>query len=169
MLLLEKWMTEPAYQRVFKHTADVLEDYLCYFLISLSAVALSVRFLSSMGTGEVVCILAGVQSSHSNSTAEPLAGLPPGSTLALVNYANFNQDCVDRALTGFMQFLPFLLLLQAVAVILLEKMLMKIPRVAGKIERFYGIIVEESLFGKDPDVVEDVCDDKTNSEAISRR
>ena len=55
------------------------------------------------------------------------------------------------------------------AVILLEKMLMKIPRVAGKIERFYGIIVEESLFGKDPDVVEDVCDDKTNSEAISRR
>ena len=46
---------------------------------------------------------------------------------------------------------------------------MKFPRVAGKIERFYGSIVEESLFGKDPDVAEDVCDDKANSEAISRR
>ena len=28
--------------------------------------------------------------------------------------------------------------------------------VRGEVERFYGIIVEESLFGKDPDVAEDV-------------
>ena len=40
---------------------------------------------------------------------------------------------------------------------------------AGKIERFYGSIVEEALFGKDPDVAEDVMDDKANAEAISRR
>ena len=68
-----------------------------------------------------------------------------------------------------MQYLPFILLLQAATVILVEKMLMKVPRVSGKIERFYGTIVEESLFGKDPDVAEDVCDNKANSEAIARR
>ena len=80
----------------------------------------------------------------------------------MVNYANFNQACVDTAMTPFMQYLPFILLLQAVSVIMIEKMLMKFPRVAGKIERFYGSIVEEALFGKDPDVAEDVMDDKAN-------
>ena len=48
-------------------------------------------------------------------------------------------------------------------------MLFKIPRVSGKIERFYGAIVEESLYGKDPDLAEDVWDSKANSEAISRQ
>ena len=86
----------------------------------------------------------------------------------MVNYANFNQRCVDEAMTPFMQYLPFIMLLQAVAIIMIEKMLMKFPRVAGKIERFYGSIVEEALFGKDPDVAEDVMDDKANAEAISR-
>ena len=33
---------------------------------------------------------------------------------------------------------------------------MKFPRISGKIERFYGTIVEDAMFGKDPDVAEDV-------------
>lgn len=87
----------------------------------------------------------------------------------MVNFANFHQSCIDTALTPFMQYLPFILLLQAVVIILIEKLLMKFPRVAGKIERFYNTIVEEALFGKDPDVAEDVQDDKCNVEAIARR
>ena len=42
-------------------------------------------------------------------------------------------------------------------------------RIAQKVERFYKNIVEESLFGKDPDVAEDMTDPKTSTEAISRR
>jgi len=38
-----------------------------------------------------------------------------------------------------------------------------------QVERFYKNIVEESLFGKDPDVAEDMTDPKTSTEAISRR
>ena len=87
----------------------------------------------------------------------------------MVNFANFHQDCIDSSLTPFMQYLPFVMLLQAVLIILLEKLLMKFPRVSGKIERFYGTIVEEALFGKDPDVAEDVQDDKCNVELIARR
>ena len=104
---------------------------------------------------------------------------------------NLGQGCAEVALTLFMQYLPFVFLLQAVpiiniiitivilmisvflpqaaAIILIEKMLFKIPRVSGKIERFYGAIVEESLYGKDPDLAEDVWDSKANSEAISRQ
>ena len=92
-----------------------------------------------------------------------------GAFTTLVNYANFHPTCTGAALTMFLQYLPFILLLQAIAIILAEKMLMKFPRVSGKIERFYGAIVEESLFGKDPDVAEDVADSRANSEAISRQ
>ena len=44
---------------MFKHTADVVEDYICYFLTAVGAIALSVRFLSSLGTGDLSCIIAG--------------------------------------------------------------------------------------------------------------
>ena len=53
--------------------------------------------------------------------------------------------------------------------VIVEKFTFKIPRIAQKVERFYKNIVEESLFGKDPDVAEDVTDPKTSTEAISRR
>ena len=59
--LAKKWITEPTYQKVFKHTADVVEDYFCYVLVALGAIALSVRFLSSMGSGEAICIVQGVK------------------------------------------------------------------------------------------------------------
>lgn len=164
--IAKKWLSEPAYSKVFKHTFDVIEDYLCYLLTGIGSIALAVRFLTSLGSGEVVCILKGV--SH-NASEGSLSPYPSGTANALVAYANFHQGCSDSALTIFMQYLPFILLMQAVWIILLEKMLTKWPRVNGKIERFYGAIVEESLFGKDPDVAEDVRDDKANTEAISRR
>ena len=57
--IAKKWLSEPAYTKVFKHTADVIEDYLCYFLTAVGAIALSIRFLSSLGTGDLSCIVAG--------------------------------------------------------------------------------------------------------------
>lgn len=106
---------------------------------------------------------------HNTSQDEDLGPYPSGSTNQLVTYANHNKACSEAALTEFLQYLPFVLLLQAVAIILVEKMLTKFPRISGKIERFYGAVVEDSLFGKDPDVAEDVLDNKANSEAISRQ
>ena len=109
--LAKKWISEPTYSKVFKHTADVVEDYLCYLLVALGAVALSVRFLSSMGSGEAICLLTGLR--HTNGTRlVDLGPYPSGATLSIVNYANFNQRCVDAAMTAFMQYLPFILFLQ---------------------------------------------------------
>ena len=87
----------------------------------------------------------------------------------MVNYANFNQKCTNATVTQFIQYLGFLLLVQAVIIILIEKALIKLPGVSGNIERFYGTIVEDALFGKDPDAAEDVMDVKANTEAISRQ
>lgn len=57
--IAKKWLAEPAYTKVFKHTADVIEDYLCYSLTAIGAIALSVRFLTSLGTGDLTCIIVG--------------------------------------------------------------------------------------------------------------
>ena len=89
--------------------------------------------------------------------------------MSMVNYANYNQSCADASLTWFMQHLGFFLLVEALIIILIEKMLIKLPRISGKIERFYKTIVEDALFGKDTDAIEDVTDWKANSEAISRK
>ena len=53
--------------------------------------------------------------------------------------------------------------------ICIEKMLLKIPKLYGSIERFYGTIVKESLFGKDTDVAEDVSDYKCDVDIITWR
>ena len=54
----------------------------------------------------------------------------------------------------FMEYLPYIMLLQTLVLVVIEKFTFKIPRIAQKVERFYKNIVEESLFGKDPDVAE---------------
>ena len=51
----------------------------------------------------------------------------------------------------------------------MEKFTLKIPRIAQRMERFYTNIVQEPLFGKDPDVTEDMIDPKTSTEATSRQ
>ena len=55
----KRWLAEPTYSKVFKHTCDVIEDYLCYGLTTIGSIALAVRFLTSLGSGEVVCIIQG--------------------------------------------------------------------------------------------------------------
>ena len=49
----KSWLVDPAWQKVFKHTLDVLEDYICYILITTGALALSVRLLTTLSTGDL--------------------------------------------------------------------------------------------------------------------
>ena len=51
--------------------------------------------------------------SSTNESSKDLGPYPSGATISMVGYANFHQDCIDAALTPFMQYLPFLMLLQA--------------------------------------------------------
>lgn len=53
------WLADPAWQKVFKHTFDVLEDYIAYVLVAVGTISLSVRFLTTMGSGDLVCIIIG--------------------------------------------------------------------------------------------------------------
>ena len=51
------WLSEPRYAAAFKLTSDVFKDYLCNLLVGIGSLVLAVNFLSSMGTGPVICML----------------------------------------------------------------------------------------------------------------
>ena len=94
---------------------------------------------------------------------------PIGGSLGMLAYAQNDEGCIRAVLNYFMDYLPFILLLQSLALIVVEKFTFRLPRVAQKVERFHKNIVEDSLFGNGPDVAEDMTDPKTSTEVISRR
>jgi hypothetical protein len=163
----KSWLMDPAWQKVFKHTIDVIEDYVSYVLITVGAVSLSVKLLTTLSSGDVVCMIVGVRNNH--TLEKNLGPYPSGGTAGMLNYAQTDPLCIREVLSEFMEYLPYILLLETLFLVMIEKGSFKIPRIAQKVERFYKNIVEESLFGKDPDVIEDMTDPKTSTEAISRQ
>ncbi len=159
------WLADPAWQKVFKHTCDVFEDYISYALVTVGAISLSVRLLTTLGSGDLVCIIVGVR----NATSENLGPYTRFGTSSLVSYAQTSDVCIRQVFSVFMEYVPYIMLIQTLLLIVVEKASLKMPKVAQKVERFYKNIVEESLFGKDPDAAEDMTDPKTSIEAISRQ
>ena len=47
------WLLAPPWQRVFKHTLDVAQDYAAATMVAVGAVALSVRLLTTLGSGDL--------------------------------------------------------------------------------------------------------------------
>lgn len=50
----KSWLADPPWQKVFKHTFDVIEDYVNYILVAIGGIALSVRLLTTLSTGDLV-------------------------------------------------------------------------------------------------------------------
>lgn len=149
-----------------------MEDYVSYSLIALGAMVLSVKLVTTLSSGDLVCMIVGVEMEGGNTSAVTkgtLGPYPSGGTVSMISYAQTNQGCINSFYTPFEEYLPFMMLMQILILIVVEKFSLKIPRIAQKIERFYKNIVEESLFGRDPDVAEDLTDPKNSSEAISRQ
>ena len=162
--IARSWLLDPVWQKVFKHTFDILKDYVSYALVAVGAITLSVRLLTTLSSGDLVCIIIGVK----NATEADLGPYPSGGTLGMLNYASTDPLCIRAVFSYFMEYMPYIILLQTLVLIVVEKFSFKIPKVFQKVERFYTNIVEESLFGKDPDVAEDMTDPKSRTDAISR-
>ena len=130
--------------QVFKHTFDVVEDYVTYILITIGAIALSIRLLTTLGTGDVQCFLLMVNASAYNGT-EDLGPYPSGGTLGFVNYAQVSQSCSVAVFNKFWDYLPYIMLLQTLFLVVVEKFTFKIPRIAQKVERFYRYVSASTL------------------------
>ena len=110
---------------------------------------------------------AGIQ--YNGTTTLGIDPYPGGGTLGMLGYAQNDEGCIRSILSPFMDYLPFVLLMQALTLIIVEKFTFRLPRISQNVERFYAKIVEDLLFGNGPDVAEDLTDPKTSTEAIARR
>ncbi len=137
--MAKSWLLDPAWQKVFKHTSDVLEDYVSYALVAVGAICLSVRLLTTLGTGDLVCIAIGVEVSG-NKTIN-LGPYPSGGTVAMVNYAQREEPCIREVFTIYMEYLPYIMLLQTLLLVVTEKFTFRLPRIAQRVERFYKVSV----------------------------
>ena len=114
----------------------------------------------------LVNLFVGVQYNGTSSSLG-IDPYPSGGTLGMLGYAQNDYQCIRGILTYFMDYLPFILLLQSISLIVIEKFTFRIPRIGQIVERFHKNIVEDSLFGNGPDVAEDMTDPKTSTEVIS--
>ena len=83
-----------------------------------------------------------------------LSPYPSGAAISMVNYAQMNYECIRKVYTLFAEYLPYVMLIQTVALLIVEKFTFKFPKITQTIERFYTNIVQDSLLGKDPDIAE---------------
>ena len=127
------------------------------------------RILTTLGIGDVTCVILAVEVNGNMTAANTLGPYISGGAFGMINYANTESNCIKAVFTTFVEYLPYILLLQTLVLVVCVKFTFRILRIAQRVERFYKNIVEESLFGKDPDVAEDMYDATTSLEAISRR
>ena len=102
---------------------------------------LSVRLLTTLGTGDLTCIILAVEV-NGNKTINDLGPYPSGGTLGLLNFANTESKCIKAVFNPFMEYLPYIMLLQTLLLVMTEKFTFRIPRIAQPVERFYKNIGE---------------------------
>ena len=165
----KEWLSDPPWNRVFKNSFDVLEDQVNKGLVALAAIALAVRFLANLPSGDLLCIVVAVNGSlNFDSLAGPFHA-------SLASYAAQDPACHDAVfyspylkVTGFVMYGPVIIMLQAILLIGVEKLWIIFPRLSQKLERFYKSVVDEALLGKDPDVAEDFTGGAISMEKIVR-
>ena len=122
----KSWLIDPPWQKVFKHTFDVLEDYVSYILIAVGTIALSVRLLTTLGSGDLVCVIVGVQHNGTTGATSGLGPYTAGGTLAMVGYAQTDPSCIRAVFTPYLEYLPYIILLQSLVLVIVEKFTFKV-------------------------------------------
>ena len=85
----KEWLSDPPWSRVFKNSFDVVEDQVNKGLVALAAIALAVRFLANLPSGDLLCIVVAVNGSLSfDSLAGPFHA-------SLSSYAAQDPACHD--------------------------------------------------------------------------
>ena len=171
------WLHDPPWNKLFKNSFDVVEDQINKALLALATIGLAVRFLANLPTGDLLCIVLGVQPG-ANGTFPDLKTMAGPAHASLAAYAAQDPDCHESVFKNdpnlhpgsaeFIQYSPVILMIQVIFLIATEKIWMIFPRLSQKLERFYKNVVEEALLGKDPDVAEDFAGGKISIDKVVR-
>jgi hypothetical protein len=76
---------------VFKHTFDVMQDYLANVLVAVGAIALSVRMLTSFSSGDLACFIIGITDAVEAGKLLPYVD----TAFGLMNYAQTDHRCIS--------------------------------------------------------------------------
>ena len=129
-------LSDPVWTKVFRNTCDAVEEQLNKLLISVATIGLGVRFVSSIASGDLLCIVNSINNTQAAQDEgyrfDKLSG-PAHASLAA--FASHDPACHSKVfdvkshddanmylnLTGFMKYGPVFLILQAISLILIEK------------------------------------------------
>lgn len=171
------WLHDPPWNKLFKNSFDVVEDQINKALLALATIGLAVRFLANLPTGDLLCIVVGLEQSE-NGTFPDIKTMAGPAHATLAAYAAQDPDCHESVFKNdpnlhpgsaeFIQYSPVILMIQVIFLIATEKIWMIFPRLSQKLERFYKNVVEEALLGKDPDVAEDFAGGKISIDKVVR-
>ncbi len=103
----------------------------------MGTICLSVRLLSTLGTGDLLCVLVAVE--VNGTRVVDLGPYPSGGTLGALSYASTEEQCIRAVFSVFLEYLPYIMLLQTLILVVVEKFTFRVPRVAQRVERFYKV------------------------------
>jgi len=149
----QSWLNEADYLKVFKPWWDTFEDFAARGLFTVGVLGLVVRYLSSLDSGVLQCVLISIE----GPTQEGVEIPGPAINLAMAAYASLNQHCTSRLVSVFAMYGPLILFGQAMILIALERFIFFFPSVSNKMEKFYKAVLLKFTEGEDCDLVEDFC------------
>lgn len=115
-----------------------------YILIAGGTLAVSVHVLYTYGTGgDVSCVLLMINSTLSDAELGPY---PAGITYGLGRYAQSSMECDSVVFSKYCQYFPYIMLMQTIFLIVIDKFTMRMPGIQQKIERFYRYIIRLIFF-----------------------
>ena len=82
------WLSDPAWNKLFKNSFDVIEDQINRALVALAAISLAVRFLANLPAGDLLCIVVGL-----NATDLSYSQLAGPFHASLAAYASQDSRC----------------------------------------------------------------------------
>jgi len=163
----KSWLNEAEYLKVFKPWWDVFEDFAARGLFTVGVLGLVVRYLSSLDSGVLQCVLISLEGPTQKDVEIPGASI----NFALAAYASSNQLCISRLVSVFAMYGPLILFAQAMILIAMERFIFFFPSVSNKMEKFYNAVLVKFSEGEDCDLVEDFSVSKagTLSNIIRKR
>lgn len=147
----QAWLNDADYLKVFKPWWEVFEDFAARGLFTVGVLGLVVRYLSSLDSGVLQCVLISIE----GPTQEGVEIPGPSINLAMSAYASLNQHCTRRLVSVFAMYGPLILFGQAMILIALERFVFFFPTISTKMQKFYKTVLVKFTEGEDTDLIED--------------
>ena len=88
------WLTDPAWNKLFKNIFDVAEDLICRGLVALAAISLAVRLIANLPSGDLLCIVIGFTTANGTFISDVREVAGPWHT-TLTAYAAQDPSCYE--------------------------------------------------------------------------